>query len=196
MAKNRIVLKDRLDRTEQVVPPSDQRERVDISLSGAGNRYKPVTPPPAVPHGRVEVTGHLEMNDDEKIGGGTVFGVDLPGIDIADEHLKLDNLSAWADVDTSFVKRFYWEGRCGGEIRFEVEMNAGINEIDPNLLEFQTTARLYEGTSTDTTDLDGWTDQYIQIARGTTRSVFGLVRNTEESENDDWGIFSFRVKFT
>jgi hypothetical protein len=196
MAKNRIVLKDRLDRTEQVVPLSDRRERVDISLGGSGNRYKPVTPPPTVPFGRVEVFGHLEMNDDEKIGGGSVLGYDLPAIDTADEHLKLDNLSAWADVDTSFERRFYWEGRCGGEIRFEVDMIAGINEADPNLLEFQTSARLYEGTSTDTTDLDGWAEQYIQIPRGTTSTVFGLVRNTEESENDDWGIFSFRVKFS
>lgn len=145
---------------------------------------RPTKPEPAAdsaPTGLVTIRGHLEMNDYEEFG--------------SDEHMKLDNLVAWTHVDSQFLKRFYWEGRCGGELRLEVDMLCGINPTAPDVLEFSAHARLYEGTSTSTTDLDGAGNFHIQVQRGTFKGIFGLVRNTEESEPADWGIFSFRVQF-
>lgn len=131
--------------------------------------------------GVVTISGHLEMNDHEEFG--------------SDEHMKLDNLLAWTTVDDQFVQRFFWVGYCGGEVRLEVDMLCGINPSAPDVLEFAAHARLYEGTSTSTTDLDGAANFRIQVNRGTRSGIFGLVRNTEEDEPGDWGIFSFGVHF-
>jgi hypothetical protein len=112
-----------------------------------------------------------------------------------DEHMKLDNLLAWTTVDDQFVERFYWEGRCGGELRLEVDMLCGINPNAPDVLEFAAHARLFEGTSTSTTDLDGSGNFRIQVNRGSKKGILGVITNTEENEPMDWGIFSFGVHF-
>jgi hypothetical protein len=139
------------------------------------------TPGPNPATGLVTIHGHLELNDYEQFS--------------SDEHVKLDNLIAWTHVDDQFVPRFYWEGRCGGEVRLEVDMLCGINPTAPDVLEFSAHARLYEGTSTSTTDQDGFGNFHIQVDRGIPSGIFGLVQNTEEDQPMDWGIFSFGVRF-
>jgi len=142
---------------------------------------QPDPTPGSGPTGLVTISGHLEMNDYEEFGD--------------DEHMKLDNLLAWTTVDDQFVERFYWEGRCGGELRLEVDMLCGINPNAPDVLEFAAHARLFEGTSTSTTDLDGSGNFRIQVNRGSKKGILGVITNTEENEPMDWGIFSFGVHF-
>ncbi|MEQ1823381.1 MAG: hypothetical protein ABL949_12805 [Fimbriimonadaceae bacterium] len=131
--------------------------------------------------GLVTIRGELRMNDYEAFG--------------RDEWMIADNLVAWTYVDGQFLNRFYWEGRCGGELRLEVDMKGGINPNAPDVLEFGAQARLYEGSSTSTSDLDGTENFHTQVDRGSTRSFYGLVRNTAEGQPMDWGSFSFWVRF-
>lgn len=77
----------------------------------------------------------------------------------------------------------YMEARCGGEIRVELTLNAIALQNDD--IRIEGNAKLYEGASDSTPDLDGKKNFTVLIPADKFVPYFVNVWNTEEGEKDD-----------
>jgi hypothetical protein len=140
---------------------------------------------PPIKTGRMLVTGSITLHDDEDFS--------------ADEVATRSDLSGWKEVDQDIPKIVKIEGRCGGEVRLEVEFQGVLNVHNPDFLELYVAALLFEGVSDSNRDLDGQFDADFRLKRGETVVVSGIIFNKEGDEGDlednDWASFRAVVSF-
>ncbi len=120
-------------------------------------------------------------------GTMTLRDSEWPG---ADEIMTLDLGSHFAGVDIGHRKVMYFEGRCGGEVRLEMDVFASLGVYDSIIVNLD--VRLYEGASATSSDLDGRGNFTIHIPAtpgDNKRSISATVWNTDEDEIDDQGFF-------
>jgi len=113
---------------------------------------------------------------------------DGPGVDQGSFHFGIDDV--WVTPNRRLVKQYV--GKHGGEIRVEIDIIAWVDATDAIKIEGE--ARLYEGTSEDTTDLDGKLPILATIPAGSSHTHVATVRNVYESSPDDYGHYSIRFK--
>jgi hypothetical protein len=75
-------------------------------------------------------------------------------------------------------KLMYLECKWGGEVRVELNLNG--RRFNNGSVLVTGVARLYEGTSEDTQDLDGEKDFSISVPKGQTVNIKQRVENTDE----------------
>jgi hypothetical protein len=120
-------------------------------------------------------------------GSMTLRDSEWPG---ADEIMTLNLGTHSASVDVSHRKVMYFEGRCGGEVRLEMDVFASLGVYDSIIVNLD--VRLYEGSSASSTDLDGRGNFTVHIPAtpgDNKRTVSATVWNTDENEVDDQGFF-------
>lgn len=108
----------------------------------------------------------------------------------ADQVMTLDLGTHYASVNSSHRKVMYFEGRCGGEVRLEMDVFASLGVYDSIIVNLD--VRLYEGTSSSSSDLDGRGNFTVIIPAAPNdnkRSLSATVWNTDENEFDDQGFF-------
>lgn len=101
------------------------------------------------------------------------------------EYLELD-LGPDKRVSTS-ARTYRW----GGELRTEYTITLRL--VANNAIEVAVKGKLFEGTSEDTTDLDGQGAVTFQVPAGQTVGATLTIKNTAESD-DDAGVLSISVK--
>ncbi|MBL8888754.1 MAG: hypothetical protein JNL67_02165 [Planctomycetaceae bacterium] len=112
----------------------------------------------------------------------------------ADKVVSLQLGTHFASVGMSHRKVMYFEGRCGGEVRLEMDVFASLGAYDSIIVNLD--VRLYEGTSDSSTDLDGRGNFTVVIPAtqgDNIRSLSATVWNTEENEYDDQGFFMVKL---
>jgi hypothetical protein len=75
-----------------------------------------------------------------------------------------------------------WIDTVGGEVRGEVRLTA--DWLNDSSVKLWYNIRLYEGTSVDTTDLDGEITNEVIVPRDTTENISVTVMNTDENSPD------------
>ena len=80
--------------------------------------------------------------------------------------------------------------KWGGEVR--VEYTITVRLLVNNTIDVQVQGTLYEGTSEDTSDLDGQGGLTFQAGVGQTSGATLTITNTDE--DDDAGVLSISVK--
>jgi hypothetical protein len=81
--------------------------------------------------------------------------------------------------------------RWGGELRTEYAITLRL--VTNNAIEVAVKGKLFEGTSEDTTDLDGQGAVTFQVPAGQTVGATLTIKNTAEHD-DDAGVLSISVK--
>jgi hypothetical protein len=115
----------------------------------------------------------MTLRDDENFGSDEFATVSFPSTEEV--------------VTTTHKLVKHLEGRCGGEIRLEVDIFASVGAGDSITANID--ARLYEGSSDNSGDLDGHGNFTVVIPPTESRSVMATVWNTDENERDDNGFF-------
>src|SRR5690606_41582640 len=69
-------------------------------------------------------------------------------------------------------------GKCGGEVRIELEITFKQNASGS--ISVKETAKLFEGASTNSTDLDGTASKAITVAKNESKVVVFRVNNTDD----------------
>ncbi|GAA3445333.1 hypothetical protein [Planomonospora venezuelensis] len=88
------------------------------------------------------------------------------------------------NTGTTGAASYYWYfGKCGGEIRAEIHYEILRNALGH--LSVAGRAYLYEGTSEDTTDMDGQRPFRYSVPPGSTNSRTINVWNEDEGQSDD-----------
>ncbi len=153
-------------------------------FSGERNEFiKPVnkdSPFKTAGHRTLHFTGNMTLRDSE-----------WPQ---ADQVMTLQLGTHYASVNMMHRKVMYFEGRCGGEVRLEMDVFASLGVYDSIIVNLD--VRLYEGTSDSTSDLDGRGNFTIVVPATPgdhTRSLSATVWNTEENDYDDQGFFLVSV---
>lgn len=113
---------------------------------------------------RVVASAHMEITDDETFG--------------SNEHGSADNQTE-GFVDNTFPRTLLaLIGKAGGEVRVELTLDAtATTEGD---VQISGTAKLFEGTSEESDDLDGTTQINFAVPRDGFISQAITVRNTDE----------------
>jgi hypothetical protein len=107
----------------------------------------------------------------------TIHGVD-DEIFTPDEHCHIEDSTVVVLKDPVPRKLMYLECRWGGEARVELTLNG--RRFNNGAVLVTGVARLYEGTSEDTQDLDGEKDISISVPKGQTVNISPRVENTDE----------------
>lgn len=116
--------------------------------------------------------------DDETFGSDEI---DDPGPQYLELELGPDKL-------VNSVHRIY---KWGGELRVEYDITVRL--LVNNTIDVQVQGTLFEGTSEDTTDLDGQGGLTFQTAVGETKGATLTITNTDE-DDPDAGVLSISVK--
>src|SRR5690554_209711 len=72
----------------------------------------------------------------------------------------------------------FFIGKCGGEVRIELEITFKQNASGS--ISVKETAKLFEGASTNSTDLDGTASKAITVAKNESKVVVFRVNNTDD----------------
>jgi hypothetical protein len=128
--------------------------------------FLPLILPTAHALNRVSISGIMDITDDETFG--------------SDEHATRRR-----NFDTIFVgdplpatTTFDWTERMGGEVRIELVCSATAQSSGAVAVSCQ--AKLFEGTSTGSNDLDGTGTGSGVVAVGASQVVAVDVKNTDE----------------
>lgn len=124
-------------------------------------------------------------------GNMTLRDAEWPG---SDQIMTLNLGTHFASVNSTHRKVMYFEGRCGGEVRLEMDVFASLGLYDSIIINLD--VRLYEGTSDSSMDLDGRANFTLHVPAtpgDNKRSISATVWNTDENEYDDQGYFLVSV---
>ena len=126
----------------------------------------------------VVCSGSMHMTDDEN----------WP---FSDEHGDANSAPLEALVTNESPLEVFpgFVGRCGGEVRVEVHLTASVRNSGDVGVSGQ--VLLYEGTSTETNDLDGTQDVNITVPRDQFRSYSVQVTNQDEGGDHAELVFNF-----
>lgn len=138
-----------------------------IFTNGGGIRPKEVDPSgkPEIRR-RVVASAHMDITDHETFG--------------SNEHASADGQSEGFVTNSSTPSSFLrLIGKAGGEVRVELELNVSATTGGDARISGKT--KLFEGTSTESDDLDGTTDIDFTVPRDGIITQAINVRNTDES---------------
>ncbi|MCG3159250.1 MAG: hypothetical protein JMDDDDMK_00236 [Acidobacteria bacterium] len=109
----------------------------------------------------------------------------------ADDETNLVRFSREAEVDADGQPEelITAVGRAGGEVKIELHMNAVL--LTAGKLRIRGVAKLFEGTSDNSTDLDGEHSFDFQVRKNKRRTVNFRVHN--DDEGGDYADISFTV---
>ncbi len=96
----------------------------------------------------------------------------------SDEHATIINNGTFLLEKISSTKSLFFVGKCGGEVRVELTIKL-VQKVDGSI-GIQQNAKLFEGTSTSTNDLDGTSAKTDIVAPNSTKIINFRVRNTDE----------------
>ncbi len=96
----------------------------------------------------------------------------------SNERAKVKNSDIFILDASKKTHHAFFIGKCGGEVRIELKITFKQNASGS--ISIKEYAKLYEGTSTNSTDLDGVASKSITIAKNQTKKVTFRVRNTDE----------------
>jgi hypothetical protein len=118
---------------------------------------------------KVSVTTLMNLTDHETFGANEHASAQLTRVAVVTD-----------DVDQQLM---YMEARCGGEIRVELTLNAIV--LQNGDIRIEGNAKLYEGASDRTNELNGENDFTVLIPANKFVPYFVNVWNTYEGERDD-----------
>ena len=110
----------------------------------------------------------------------------------ADERIRVENEGIFLLEKTKKTNQLFFIGKCGGEVRVELTIN--FTQKSNGAITVYERAKLFEGSSTSSTDLDGTASKAITIAPNTTKTVNFKVRNTDEG--GDYANISLTIRNT
>ncbi len=96
----------------------------------------------------------------------------------SNETRTVENRAMFTLDDARPSNSLFFIGKCGGEMR--VELSALVKQLANGDVNVSGKALLFEGTSENTSDLDGQSGFNKNIAANTTNSISFRVRNTDE----------------
>ena len=140
-----------------------------------------LTAAPAQAHGsyhNVETSGSMYLVDDETWGSNETGWHSFTGAATVGNWISQNSYST--------------SGCVGGEVRGELRVTVNDSTTYPGWVLASVDARLYEGTSCSTSDLDGRRTMSRWIARGTSSNFSFRVSNT--AEGGDYIDFNFNVR--
>lgn len=123
-------------------------------------------------------------------GNKTLRDAEWPG---SDQIMTLNLGMHFASVNSTHRKVMYFEGRCGDEVRLEMDVFASLWLYD-SIINWD--VRLYAGTSDSTMDLDDRANFTLHVPAtpgDNKRSISATVWNTDENEYDDQGYYLVSV---
>jgi len=124
----------------------------------------------------VKISGTMEIKDDDGV----------------DEYCTYGSSIAPFHISTGVpAVRQYWEGRCGGEIRIEVHLNCYLINGASQTIRVDYDARLYEGTSESSNDLDGRRVGSFDVDPNAQKKFFIGLNN--DAEGGDWAAITLNV---
>jgi hypothetical protein len=106
-----------------------------------------------------------------------IHGVD-DEIFTPDEHCNIEDSTVVVLKSPVPRKLMYLECKWGGEVRVELTLNG--RRFNNGAVFVTGVARLYEGTSEDTQDLDGEKDFSVSVPKGQTVNIEQRVNNIDE----------------
>lgn len=124
---------------------------------------------------KVRYTSTMNIVDHETFGSNERRTVRNSGIFLLDSSKKTNQL--------------FFIGKCGGEVRIELKITFKQNASGS--ISIKEYAKLYEGTSTNSSDLDGTASKSVTVAKNQTKTVTFRVRNT--AEGGDYADISLNV---
>ena len=101
---------------------------------------------------------------------------------LRDETQRVSNRGNLLLTPEQPSRRLFFIGRCGGEVR--IELTVVITQATGGGVSVRQSAKLYEGTSTSSRDLDGSSDHTGTVGANNTQRLSFRVRNTEERGDD------------
>ncbi|WP_298516345.1 hypothetical protein [uncultured Kordia sp.] len=124
---------------------------------------------------KIQYVSTMKIVDHETFGANERRTVRNSGIFLLDAGKKKNNL--------------FFVGKCGGEVR--VELKISFTRNSNGSVSIKESAKLYEGASTNTKDLDGKASKSSVVAANQTKTITFRVRNTDEG--DDYADISLQV---
>lgn len=106
----------------------------------------------------------MKIVDHETFGSNERRTVKNSGLLLLDKSNKTDQL--------------FFVGKCGGEVR--IELTIKFKQNPSGSITINESAKLFEGTSTSTTDLDGRASKSMVVAKNQSKTLKFRVRNTDE----------------
>ena len=97
---------------------------------------------------------------------------------VSNEHATIKNNGIFLLDKNNSTKSLFFVGKCGGEVR--VELSIKVVQNANGSIDIQQNAKLYEGVSTSTTDLDGTAAKTDTVAPNSTKTINFKVKNTDE----------------
>jgi LGFP repeat len=113
---------------------------------------------------KITYRSSISMLDDETFG--------------ADERRTVVNSGVFILDNTRRTNSLFFVGKCGGELR--IELSADVTQLDSGNITVSGRALLFEGTSEESTDLDGQRTFNQTINANTTGTISFRVNNTAE----------------
>lgn len=96
----------------------------------------------------------------------------------SNEKAKVINSDIFILDNSKKTHQAFFIGKCGGEVRIELKIN--FKQNTNGSISINESAKLYEGTSTNSSDLDGTASKSLTISKNTTKKVKFRVKNTDE----------------
>ncbi|QHI34935.1 hypothetical protein IMCC3317_02800 [Kordia antarctica] len=116
---------------------------------------------------KIQYVSTMKIVDHENFGSNERRTVRNSGLFLLDAGKKTNNL--------------FFIGRCGGEVRIELKIK--FTQNSNGSVSVKEYAKLFEGSSTNTSDLDGTASKSAVIAANQTKTVSFRVRNTDEGDD-------------
>lgn len=127
---------------------------------------------------KIMYTSVMNIVDDELFGSNERNRVRNTGVFLLDASKKKNTL--------------FFVGKCGGEVRVELTIN--FEQVSNGDVKVKESAKLFEGISTDTNDLDGTASKSTTIKKNTSKTITFRVRNT--AEGGDYADITLQVRNT
>ncbi|MGG8497063.1 LGFP repeat-containing protein [Tenacibaculum sp. TC6] len=113
---------------------------------------------------KVSYSSVMNIVDHETFGSNEKKTVINSGVFLLDKSKKTNSL--------------FFVGKCGGEVRIELKIE--FTQNSNGTLSIKESAKLFEGASTNSKDLDGTASKSVTIGKNENKSVSFRVRNTDE----------------
>ena len=127
---------------------------------------------------KVNYSSVMNIVDHETFGSNERSRVSNSGVFLLDNSKKTNTL--------------FFIGRCGGEVR--IELTIEFKQNSNGILAIKESAKLYEGTSTNSRDLDGTASKTTSVGVNQSKTIVFKVRNTDEG--GDYADISLLVRNT
>ncbi len=113
---------------------------------------------------KISYRSTMKIVDHETFGSNERRTVKNTGTLFLDKSKKTDQL--------------FFVGKCGGEVR--IELTITIKQNSSGSISVKESAKLFEGTSANSTDLDGTASKSMLVSKNKTKTLKFRVRNTDE----------------